>query len=430
MVDKFVLEGWIRAKLDYSQSTGFIADINQFYFDTHTRFGFVDENKSNRIKFLQFTDKEENIMYLVTFGYDQIGIRFTIVTRKESANVKDRISIFQSSLSRAIKGYRNFKKYFSSKICPKSMEIQFAPRAQSLLLSLYGFFEELSTKQRNSLLEKMKSVLKEYTADVRFVLTSEKLIGPSDEKELRALTMTELEKLSRFDFGTILVICGRIYLFVDHHLFGTHFILEDPSLSLITVAEWGFISSLKLQDLHYEIKDYYGKMKKLKTNLEEMRRSCVPHGLDIRREDLIDLEKSQVNIESDLKEFTNLSKKIYDGINSNEQSKQVWSVMRTMESLPHSLFQAYGILKMEELGRFLGFKRDLPNLSSELKKLEMKFKKAELYITVLALFALLLVVPTIVYALKFDIGYIANIFQILTFGVALILLVLRFWPKS
>lgn len=112
MVDKFVLEGWIRAKLDYSQSTSFIADVNQFYFDNHTEFSFEDESKSNRVKYFEFTDAEEKIQYLVTFGYDQIGVRFTVVTREEKA--KDRFSIFQSSLSRAVNGYRNFRTHFLS----------------------------------------------------------------------------------------------------------------------------------------------------------------------------------------------------------------------------------------------------------------------------------------------------------------------------
>ena len=89
----------------------------------------------------------------------------------------------------------------------------------------------------------------------------------------------------------------------------------------------------------------------------------------------------------------------------------------------------HGSLRSGGFSLISGFKRDLLELSSELKKLEMSFKKAELYITVLVLLALLLVVPAIVYALEVDIGYIANIFQILTFGVALILLTLRFWPK-
>ena len=429
MVDKFVLEGWIRAKLVYSQSANFVADINQFYFDNHERLSFEDENKSYRIKYLEFTDEEHGILYLVTFGYDQIGIRFSVVTRKERANPEDRFSIFQSSLSRAVKGYKKFKEYFSSEICPESLKIEFAPRAQSLLLSLYGFLEELSIEQQNCLLKKMKSSLEEYTSDVRFVLTSDKLIDPSEKREIRGVTMEELEALSRFDFGTILVVCGEIYLFVDHHLFGTYFIFEDRSLGLITVAKWGFISSLKLQDLHYEIKDHSSKKTRLKTDLLEMRKSWFPRGLDLRREGLIDLEKSQVIIEGDLDEFTHLSREIYNGIERNEHSKKVRYVMDVMESLPHSLFQAYGILNLEQLGRFSGFKRDLLELNLELKKLEMKFKKAELYITGLVLLGLLLAVPIIVHTSGLDIGYMANIFQILTFGVAMILLTLRFWPK-
>ena len=235
--------------------------------------------------------------------------------------------------------------------------------------------------------------------------------------------------MSRFDFGTIIVVCGEIYLFVDHHLFATYFILEDPSLSLMTVAKWGFISSLKLQDLHYEMKDYYRKIENLRTNLEKTRKSLIPRGLNLRREELTDLEKTQTIIEDDLREFTNLSNKIYDGVNSNEFATKLWYVLNTMESLPHSLFHAYGILSMGKLGRFSGFKRDLLVLGSELKILEMKFKKIELDITILTLLFLLIVVPVSVYASRIEIEYIADIFQILTFGVAFILLVLRFWPK-
>ena len=426
MVDKFVFEGWIRTKLDYSQSSSFISDVNQNYFDNHTKFNLGDESKSQRIKYLEFTDNEEKIQYLVMFGYDQIGVRFTVVTREEKA--KDRISIFTSSLSRVIKGYRNFKEHFSNEICPSSMNIQFA--SQNLLILLRGFFKGLTTKQRNNLLKKMKSALKEYTSDAKlFLLADEELIDYSDKKEMRALTGEELVELSRFDFGTILVVCGEIYLFIDHHLFGRYFILEDPSLSLMTVAKWGFISSLKLQDLHYEMKDYYGKIENLKANLDETRKSFICRGLNLRREELTGLEKIQTIIEDDLREFTNLANKIYDGVNSNKLAAKLWYVLNTMKSSPDSLFQAYGILEMAKLGRFSGFKRDLLVLGSDLKVLEMKFRKIELDITVLTLLALLLVVPVSVYASQIEIEYIADIFQILTFCVASILLVLRFWPK-
>ena len=275
----------------------------------------------------------------------------------------------------------------------------------------------------------MKSALKEYTSDVKFVLTDEKLTDYSDKKEMRPITMKELEELRRFDFYTILIVCGEIYLFVDHHLFARYFFLEDPSLSLITVAKWGFISSLKLQDLHYEIKDYYKRMGKWMTNSEKMKKSLFPRGLNLAREELIDLEKTHAIIEDDLREFTNLSNKIYDGFERNDYSTKVRAVLDTMESLPHSLFHAYGILTMGKLGRFSGFKRDLLVLRSELKMLEMKFKKVELRLTILALVTLSLAVPVMVYASRIEIGYIADVFQILTFCVAFILLLLRFWPK-
>jgi len=279
---------------------------------------------------------------LVKFGYDEIWVRFTVVTTEENAG--NRIAIFRSSLSRAIKGYRRFKEHFLGEICPESIKIQFGSRAQSLLIVPYGFFDGLNVEQQNTLLKRMKSALKDYTSLVKFMLTNEKMIDYSDGTEVRALSGKELKELARFDFGTVIVVCGELYLFVDHHLFGTYFILEDPSLSLITVAEWGFISSLKLQDIHYEIKDYFRKVGDLTIDLRRMKKQCVPRSLGGQREKLVNLERSQGIIEGDLQEFTRLSNRIYEGIKKNEFSSRIWTVLDALRCLPHSLFQAYGIL--------------------------------------------------------------------------------------
>jgi hypothetical protein len=148
-----------------------------------------------------------------------------------------------------------------------------------------------------------------------------------------------------------------------------------------------------------------------------------------RREELIGLEKSQGILEGDLQEFTRLANKIYEGVRKNKFSSRIFAVLDSMRCLPHSLFQAYGILRTYELGRFSGFKRNLLDLSSELKILEMKFSKLERNVELIVLFVLLLVVPVTVYLKKIEIGYLADILQILTFGVALFLLLLRSWSK-
>jgi len=418
MVGKFTVEGWIRAKVDYSQATGTFGDTDHFYFKNHSQFKFGEESKSSRIKSFEYTDKQEKVTYFTTFGYDQIGVSFTVVAEDS----KDRGSIFRSSLSRAIRGYKNFTQYFLNDICPKSIKATL--KSQSLLISLYGFLEDLTSKQQNSLLRKIKRSLHEYTSDVRFVLANKGLEEHSDERSMRLLTMKEFNDLSKFDFNTITVVSGEIYLFVGHHLFATWFILEDPSLSLKTVATWGFISSLKLKDLHYEIEDYSEKVERLKTNLDRKEKSFIPTGLGSFQEQLIELEKEQVFIEDDLREFTTLSSRIYKGLEKNEYSNQIVSVLENMNSLPHSTFQAYGILRMKQLGRFTSFKRSLVGLSLQLKKLEMKLMRREVGLFVF----LLVLISAFVYVSAIEISYIADILQILTFLVAFGILVLRFLP--
>jgi hypothetical protein len=422
MVRKFVLEGWITARLAYSPSTRFFTDLNEFYFANHTGFDFGDDNRS-RIKCFDFTDEDEDVSYSATFGYDRIGIRFTIATQEETA--KDRISILRSSLSKAIKGYKNFKKHFLSKKCPESVKIEFNERSEKLLIVLFGFFDGLSTKQQNNLLRKIKTLLREYTSDVQFLLTNEEMTDYSDKQEIRALTLRELEELTRFDFCTIFIVCGEIYLYVNHHLFARYFILEDPSLGLVTVARWGLISSLNLLNLHYIIKAFDKEIEDLRSKLKEMNKKVIPSGLNAQTEKLIQLEKERISIENDLREFTKLSHEIYIGLNRSEHSMKILDTMNAMESLPHSLYHAHGILTMQKLGRLSGFRESLESLNSERKMLEMKFKKREACLTLLVL----TVVSVALYSAGLEIGYLADILQILTFGVAIVLLLVRFWPS-
>lgn len=423
MLSKFVLEGWIRAKL--ASPRGFYGDPNQFYFDNHTDFSFGDKNKSTRVKFLEFTDDEENILFMITFGYYDIGIKFTVTTRREET--EDRGLIFEASLSNAVKGYRKLKEHFLSEICPKSVETDFA--WQSLLIVLYRYLQGLDTEQKNSLLKEMKSKLEKFASEVKFVLIDEGLKDYSDEREIRAVTMSELEARSRFDFDSILVVCEDIYLVVKHHLFATQFFLEDPTQSLTKIAEWGYISSLKLLDLHYEIKAFDKDITEARTSLKETNKKVFPTGLESQRVKLINLEKSRIIVEDELREFTNLSDKIYDGIRESEHSAKIFNVLNAVKSLPHSLYQAYGMLTMIELGKFSNFGRILGSLKSEFEILETKMKKVELYVTAIALLALSIVISSAIYLTRLEIGYLSDIIQILTFIVAIILLVIPLWPR-
>lgn len=403
--------------MDYSQNIE-PSDIDHYYFRNYSQFKFAEDDNSSRIKSLEYTDEQEKITYTAIFAYDQIGISFTI----SSEDSKERASIFNSSLTRAISGYKNFIKHFLNENCPKSLGVTLS--SKRLLISLYGFLEDLNPSEQEKLLHKIKSSLKEYTPKIRVILNDQ-----DDFKEsIRPLTLRELEDMQRFDFDIIIIVPKEVYLYVGHHLFAKWFILEDPSLSLQKVATWGFISSLKLKDLHYEIEDFYEKIERIKANLDRKERSWIPIGLGLLQEQLIELEREQIFIEDDLREFTTLSDKIYESIKKNERSNQIRHALELMDSLPHSIFQAYGILEMKQLGRFANFKRSLVGLSSQLKKLEAKFNKRR--IVIFPFFLAFIAVITTICRSALDISYLADVLQILTFIVAFVILVLRFPPTQ
>jgi len=424
---KYVLEGWIRAKLHYGTSTNMITDPNEYYFANHTKFNIESGDKSSRVKSFEYRDEEENIVYSIIFGYNQIGISFAVETTEE----KDGISILESFLSRVVKGYNKLKKYFINEICPRTLNIEFG--WQNLLICLTGFFRELNIRQQNSLLERMKSSLKKYTSNAKFVLINEELKDYSDESN-KLLTMKNYEELARFDFDTIFLTIGdELYLYVDHHMFATEFFLDDLSLSINTVAKWGFISSLVLSDFYYEDREYNHDIVNLGESLTKIAKKLIPIGLDLQDEKLRKLEKTGLILENEFNEFRNLSNKIYEGIAKFEHPSKIRYILNTMDSLPHSLDMAYAVLKLSELGKFSNFKRILENLRSDLNILEIKLKKMEIYVMVVVL--LTLAVGLFVgnhFAggqLNPVISYVADILQILTFGVAIILLMIRLWPR-
>lgn len=415
-----ILEGWIRAKLEHAQSSFYPSDPNQYYFDNHDRFDFGEEYKAERVKFKKFIDKEENVEFLISFGYNEIGIKFNVVSRDQSNS--DRLSIFKAALAKAVKGYRNFKEHFINRICPKPPEAKLV--SPSLLIVLYGFFKGLNKREKSKLLKEMKSSMEDYTSEVKFILTNGKPTEFSSEEDIRATTIEELEIAERLDFSEILVVCDEVYLFVKHHLFARYFFFEDPSQSILTVAWWGFISSLKLQNLYYEVKLLSHDKGEFKEKLTKMKTKRIPSGLDRRREELLALEKRQTIIEDDLREFVKLSNEIYNAINSSQQSTRLWLALQSMRSLPHSLDQAYAMLELNKLGRFSSLMRDLQLWRNELNTIEVKLNRTQLVITFSVLGALVLLVLIFKY-LGFEIGFIADSLQILTFVVAIILLLIR-----
>ena len=71
-------------------------DVNEFWLNNHMNFN--SEDGSIRIKFHRLNDPEENIEFSTAFGYNEIGVGFSVETILNDKNV-DRASIFVSSLS-------------------------------------------------------------------------------------------------------------------------------------------------------------------------------------------------------------------------------------------------------------------------------------------------------------------------------------------
>jgi len=422
MAQKFVLEGWIRAKLDYPISLSY---THEFYFDNHSRFDFRDEEaKSERIKFSNFINDRENVVLKIIFGYDQIGVQFTIIIKMEE--IEDRISIFETALSKAIETYRDFKKNFLSTVCPEEGKGFEFVWERLLLNPVYGFFEGMRSKQKNDFLKEIANLLRNYTSDIRFVLVKKGSKKYNGKRVVRALTGSQITDLSRFEFDSIFVICDEIYLFVSHHLFSRYYFFEDPSIGITTAAKWGFICSLTLLDLHYEIKDFYKAIREEENSLMQIHKKWIPVGLDLRRERLIGLKNRQLNIEDNLREFINLSEKLYDGLKESEfSSTKLWDALTGMESLPHSLFEAFGLLEYRKLGGLTNMRKDIERLTSNLEMLEIKLNRRQIYV----ISFVLIIVFSAFHFSRIETGYIADILQILTFVVAIIILLIRIWPK-
>ncbi len=113
----------------------------------------------------------------------------------------------------------------------------------------------------------------------------------------------------------------------------------------------------------------------------------------------------------------------------NQESKQLRHPLSNMRSLPNSLTEAWSILEIQRLGKFSTYKRTFLEINADIEMISSRFEQSELLITALSLAVLSSVVASLTYFLHFDISFTANFVQILTFAIALTLLLLRFWPK-
>lgn len=420
------LNFWVRAKIDYL-SGNFFGDIEKLYSEKHRKFNVDIENKSTRLKSVEYKDTETKINYYLTFGYDELGIKFDV--NSNINKVEDILPNFESILKRALLGYKNFKNYFLKKICHQDLKISILSGSENMLINMYNVFNQLTTKQRNLIIQKTKKILNEKTAHIEIINIKKERNSQSENKEIKVLTFGEVLKDQKFDFNSIKLIFDGVYLFVDHHLFASRFILEDPSLSVNTVAEWAFFTSLKLWDLNFDIQEFSTMMQDLRKRIEIMNSKRIPFGVDLLEEDLIRLKKRHSLIEEDLREFSLLSEKIFEGLRLNCESRNILTILLEIRSLPNSLERAWGILEIRELGRFSSLKRNILELTPDVQIIKSQFRKAEFVLIGLSLI-LVTFVTIIVLLVGADLGNFADFVQILTFVIAIMILILRFMPVN
>lgn len=426
-MSNYILEGWIKTKLAYPQDLSSYGDSHQFYFSEHEKFNQEFVNKNSRIKYFEYADSETGCTYHVLFGYEDIGVKFTLSI--SNAETADRVEIFSNLVEKAVSGYRNLKSFFTKNISPKDTKITFAMGLDHLLIATYGFFNGLSSKQQSILVDKTEKLLKQYSTNVHIICKNEKNKKVSSDEDIKIKTLKDLEEEAGYDFIDVTVAWGDFYLYVDHYFFRSRFSMFDPSLSVNTVAYGGFVSSLVLQDIHYELKALGATMGNLRSKIDDMSKKTFPSGVDVIKEELTRLEKTYSIINSDIQEYTSLSNKIFESLDANEESKRLFTFLRLADSLPDSLFIAENMLDLNRLEYFSTFEREIVNLRSDVGILELRFNRSELGVTGLVLLSLTVVVSFLIYY-NVRIDQLADFIGILTFGIALALLILRFWPKS
>lgn len=425
---KYVVEGWIRARLIYLTPENVGIEQFEHYSSKYTEFGDTEELKKLRIKYFEFTDKVTKTTFSASFAYDQLGIEFCVSTD----DISDKSKAFQALVERGVNGYKSFRDYFLTKICPSNIKVQFA--WEGLLLSLYNFDrDEDSIAQQKATLNGFVEFLKKYTAKPKKAVFAEELRDPKPRPSIKRInlqTMADVQEENKSDFDEVILTIGEENVFdVKHHMFATSFFLHDMTSSLNRVAEWGFRSSLILTDFHFENKDFNDKIERFEKKAKEARQKRFPFGSDVLQEEFINLEKRSRFLDEELEEFENLSNQIYAAVKESENSDDIFDVLGDVKSLPHSLDFAYGVLNLRRLGVFKGYKNRLEDIRSDLNIVDIKLRHFELF-TVISLLVLSSVVVFIGYNWYKDttdslLSPIANTLQVLTFIVAVMLLAFR-----
>lgn len=426
----YVIDGWIRAQLTYLTTENVGIEQFSYYSTNFNQFGETEELKKARIKFFDFKDESTKTTFSASFAYDELGIKFSVSTN----GINDKTKAFQVLIERGVNGYKSFKEHFLNKICPSNIKVQF--RWEGLLLSIYNFTSyNDSLVQQKTDLSSFIDLLKKYTDTPRKAVFAKGLIDPippysNDKIEIRTMADVIKEEDQKRDFDLITLANGEENMFyIKHHLFATSFFIDDLSSSLNTVAEWGFKSGLVLTDFHFEKEELNDEIERLKKSVKKDKEKLFILGSDSLQADFTNLEKKSRFLNEERTEFVNISDHIYSAIKENQKADKIFDTLGKMKSLPHSLDFSYEILQLRQLDFFKDYESTIEDIKSDLSILDIKFRRSELYVILIVAISL---------AVSVSLGYyinqkltdglldpIANIVQILTFVVAIMLLLLR-----
>jgi len=400
---------------------------NRLYLENLNRFRFSpDTDRYGRLRFLRWFSDYEKVSVLALFGYNQIGIQLHVDL--ELKDYEDMFAAIKTAIERIIKGYQKFKEYFLKEVCPLNIQEvkdeKFDFKAEKLLIDVSEFLIRIDTKQRNAIIQKMYKFLQNYSSDINFVLFDSALRKPVAKKP-------EKESV----FYEVYVIIESIRLFIYHYL-TTGALSLDPSKSILDICRCGFLSSMALLDIHYDLEEFYRLISEERSKLSELNKRRFPLGLDIHEEKVVQLRKQAMDIENNLEELISLSSEINESLRKPydfsvksdeipEYASTVIGLVNNMNSSPYSQFEAAGILETYELGGLRRVKESVDELDFNLRTLQVHYARVMNFVQMGILISLTFILFVIIWFFNINLGSVADILQIATFFLALLLLLIN-----
>jgi len=416
------LNGWVRAIVWYPV----MVYGDHYYTENLSRFKFPQNTKTNgRLFSLEWFGDKEKVSVFTIFGYNQIGIHLNIDIKLEEYN--DRFIAITVAMKNIMEGYKEFKKYFLEEICPNNVSTntgeKFNFENEKLLIDVSEFFYGQNLRQCHILQKKIYTLLQKYSSNVEFILFDKKL-----------KTQLKKETKNGSDFSYIFASIERIGFVILHHR-AIQALIFDPSKDIIGVCLWGYISTMELLDLHYDIVELNDLISEESLKIESLSKSKIPIGFDLHDEEITRLRLKANNIGNNLEELVSLSREIDESllkpfnfsgieINIREYSQKARSLVNNMDSLPISQFEAQGILETYELGGLRKVRESVDDLDSRIKILRIESTRKINVLQIILLIGLSVAILAIICVSGIDISGIADALQIVTFFLAIILLII------